>query len=71
MTGELARARSRRDRRGEEFVALVVGIMGALWRLRLELGLVALLVCGQLVLAGLVGAVVAGVIVAALVGAVQ
>jgi hypothetical protein len=70
MTGELARARSRRDRRGGEPVALVVGVVGALWRLRLELGLVALLVCGQFVLAGLVGAVVAGVIVAALVGAV-
>jgi hypothetical protein len=45
MTGELARTRSRRDRRGEDLVALVVGIVGALWRLRLELGLVALLVC--------------------------
>jgi hypothetical protein len=70
MTGEPARARSRRNRRGEELVALAVGIAGALWRLRLELGLVALLVCGQLVLAGLVGDVVAGVVVAPLFGAV-
>ncbi|MDA0159576.1 FtsK/SpoIIIE domain-containing protein [Solirubrobacter ginsenosidimutans] len=66
MTGELSRSRPRRDRRNEELFARVAGVLGALWRLRLELGLVASLVCGQLVLAGLVGDVAAVVLVIAL-----
>ncbi len=66
MSGELSRVRSRRDRRDEELVAPVVGVVGGVWRLRLELGLVAPLVCGQLVLAGLVGEITAGILVSAL-----
>ncbi len=34
-------ARTRRERREDEAIALIVGVAGALWRLRLELTLVA------------------------------
>ena len=44
-------------------IALVVGVAGALWRLRLELGLVAAVVVAHVLLAGLVGDVVAAAVV--------
>ena len=61
---------TRRTRRNEELLALVVGGVGALWRWRLELGLLGLFVGVQVVLATLVGGVAAAVVVLALVGAV-
>jgi hypothetical protein len=47
--------------------ALLVGAAGALWRCRLELALMSLVVVVQVLLAGLVGVVIASVIVLALV----
>src|ERR1700754_4266826 len=60
----------RRDRRDEQLVALVVGVVGALWRWRLELGLVAVLVGAQLALSSVVGPVVAGAVVLLVAGGV-
>jgi hypothetical protein len=68
MIGELRAMR--RDRRDEELITLVVGVAGALWRWRLELGLVAALVGAQVALSQLVGAVLAGMAVSVLVAAV-
>jgi DNA segregation ATPase FtsK/SpoIIIE-like protein len=61
--GEPIRARSRWERREQEPIALAVGVAGALWRLRLELGLVALLVCAHVLLSNVVGDVVAVLVV--------
>jgi hypothetical protein len=68
MTAEAAGVRPGRDRADHELVALVVGALGALWRCRLELGFVALLVGGQVFLSGVIGAVAAAVVLVALVG---
>src|SRR3954470_1782228 len=68
MTGAVPRSRPRRDRSGEEVVGLVTGVAGALWRLRLELGMVAVVVFGQLLLADLVGDVAAVGLLGALAG---
>jgi len=68
MTGEVTVMR--RDRREERLIALVVGAAGALWRWRLELGLVVVLIGMQLVLSQLVAAGVAWVAVVLLVAAV-
>jgi hypothetical protein len=65
MTGALSRAPSRRDRRDEELIALVAGVAGALWRCRLETGLLAVLVLAQRILARLLGDVAAGGLVLA------
>jgi hypothetical protein len=48
-------------------VALVVGVLGAVWRCRLELALVSLVLGGQVLLSGLVGEVAAAAIAVALV----
>src|SRR4051794_12086636 len=61
---------TRHGRREEQLLVLVVGGVGALWRWRLELGLLGLFVGVQVVLATFVGGVPAAVVVLALVGAV-
>jgi hypothetical protein len=68
MTGAAPRRRSRRDGNGEEVFGLVTGVAGALWRLRLELGLVAVVVFGHLLLSDLVGDVAAAGLLGALAG---
>jgi hypothetical protein len=66
MAGELTAVR--RDRRDEELIALVIGVAGALWRCRLELALVGVLVSGQRVLAGPLGNLVASVLIVGVLG---
>lgn len=71
MTGELSRARtSRRETAGEVWLRLLGGLVGALWRSRLELALLGAIVVVQRVLAGLVGAAVAWGLVLGLVAVV-
>ena len=61
----------RREKDNEDSTtALLVDAAGAVWRCRLELGLLSLLVIVQVLLAGLVGVVIASVIVLALVAVV-
>jgi hypothetical protein len=61
---------ARRHRGEHELLALVVGVVGALWRCRLELMLLVLLVGAQVLLSGLIGGVVAAVVLVALVAGV-
>ena len=63
-----AAARERRLRENEAIVLLVGGAAGALWRCRLELGLVGLLVAAQVLLGGVVGEAIASVVVAFVLG---
>jgi hypothetical protein len=70
MRGGWTKSRARRDRRDAEAVVLVAGVVGALWRCRLELALVALLVVAEVLLGGLVGDVAAGVLVTVVLAAV-
>lgn len=71
MTGELSRAGApRRETAGEVWLRLLVGLVGALWRSRLELTLIGVIVVAQRVLAGLVGAAVAWGVVLGLVAVV-
>jgi hypothetical protein len=62
-------ARTLREPREEEAIALIVGVTGALWRLRLELALIAAVVVAHVLIAALVGGIVAVVVVLALVAA--
>jgi hypothetical protein len=59
--------RRRRKDDEERAAVLLMGAAGALWRCRLELGLLSLIVVAQVLVAGLVGVLIASVIVVALV----
>ena len=58
--------RTREERRRHEAVELVVGVLGALWRLRLEIGLAAVLISAQLGLSAIVDPLYASLLLVAL-----